>query len=192
MNAQAPQDTTTVDKVGPLDPDVAPKDQAGNDAGATDEVPQTADEVVGATGVEDTEPQPEDAAEDGIPRQMEFVGPVLGSHEKLSGLFNTFRMGKKWADATPFEYLDLVVMETKDKDAKRHTLTGDTVVLAVHQGQLGDMIELHAGLNHGCSQAMPADRKAELLSIMREVYGNGVELHHPCTVVYVHRIVREG
>lgn len=113
-------------------------------------------------------------------REMVFVGDPaeLG----LTGHFNTFQVGSKWADLRPENEVSLIVQG----HARR------AGVLAVHAGELGDMLELHAGAHHGCRQPMPADRKLELQAILSDVYGRRVQLHERCVVVYLYVPDYEG
>ena len=121
------------------------------------------------------------------PREIEFADHVdiIGD---LTGLFNTFRIGMKWADAKPLEELDLVVT-SKDNPEDRRTLAGMVVVMSVHHGTLGDMLDLHVGLNHGCVQPMFADRKTELHGVLERVYGRRLGLGEKCVVLYIARMV---
>ena len=120
------------------------------------------------------------------PREIEFADQtnILNS---LEGLFNTFRIGMKWADARPLEVLDLVVIGDGDED--RLTLAGQSIVMSSHHGTLGEMLDMHVGLNHGCVQPMPADRKIELHKILERVYGRRLSLNEKCVVLYIARMV---
>ncbi len=116
--------------------------------------------------------------------RMEFRG---SSEESLRGLFNTFRMGDKWADLEPGDTVDLVL--TKYPDNAEHELNPrPAVVGAVCRGPLHDMLAMHSGLNHGCSQSQPADRRIELWRILRDMYGiENVKDGDACVVVYLYR-----
>lgn len=116
----------------------------------------------------------EDGLEDLVEaRKMEFVGEGLG----LRGLVNTFRIGDRWADIALLAALSLDV-------GKEQRLFAE--VLSVHTGELGEMLELHSGLNHGCRQPMPADRRAELRGILEGVYGRKLADSEKCVVVYMY------
>jgi hypothetical protein len=133
------------------------------------------------------------AGEDGEPRTMEFVGSerALG----IEGLFNTFRMGKKWSDASILEELQLVVEETtpgrggQPRRAKR-AVDGHAVVLAVDQGGLADMLDKHCGLNHGVRHvAHASDQRLALRRILENAYGRRLADGEHCVVVYIARMV---
>ncbi len=156
-----------------------------------DDDKQEAPEVVGATGIEtgggpiDVEM---DSDNDGEVREMEFVGE--GIADGLTGLFNTFRLGEKWKDLKELEELQLVTMNNTEEGAERTPLAWEATVLSIHVGELGDMLRLHAGLNHGCKQAMPADRYIELRRALHDVYGRMAD-HDTCVVVYMHRMLTD-
>lgn len=124
-----------------------------------------------------------DDTEDEFVPQMEFVGneEELG----LTGLFNTFRMGDKWVDIGPGP-IDLLVVDPDDL-ADQQVLDQPGMVLYVYSGGLDDMLELHSGLNHGCQQAMPADRKLELRRILETMYGRKLGGGELCVVLYMYR-----
>ena len=141
------------------------------------------DEVQGGQVIED---MTERDTQDDVPREIEFADQV-NVLKDLSGLFNTFRMGMKWADTKPLEVLDLVVVGDGNED--RLTLAGDAVVLSVYHGTLGDMLDLHVGLNYNCVQPMFADRKIELQGILERVCGRRLGLGEKCVVLYIARMV---
>lgn len=120
-------------------------------------------------------------------RQMEFVGS--GGDLGLTGLFNTFRIGTKWADTVPLEELELI--ETIDGESR--SLDGNTVVLAMDQGDLVDMLDKHVGLNHGVMHLpQAADKRRELRVILNKAYGQRLTDGAKCVVVYMARFAGEG
>ena len=120
-------------------------------------------------------------------RTIDFVGEdetTLGLH----GTFNTFRVGRKWADLKAGQLVDLSYGPDANSEAygQDRTIIEDVEVLAVIAAPMDDLIELHAGLNHGCQQTEPAGRKTELRKILRDIYGNfdqgslGVAIYLSC------------
>ncbi len=128
------------------------------------------------------------AADDGVARTMNFYGRVedLG----LEGmLFNTFRIGDEWLDVEELEEIELTVSD--GPDAKRYSLEQVAIVVRVEHGGLADMLDMHVGTNHGCVQAMPADRKIELRRVLDKAYGRKLADGEMCVVIYMSRYVRD-
>lgn len=117
------------------------------------------------------------------PRVMQFVGDLaeLG----LSGLFNTFRIGDKWADVNVLEELTLQVIDGNNREV--HILEEPAVVLSVHRGRLGEMLDLHTGINHGCCGTSLTDRRIELRQALEQAYGRRLVDDEHCVVVYMTR-----
>ena len=114
---------------------------------------------------------------------IEFVGTEedLG----LTGLFNTFRIGTKWAaiETVP-GFAELVVTE----DEECHVLDGFATVLSVHHGTLGEMLDLHVGLDHNTrGQNMAADKRIHLREKLESVYGRKLGDGEKCVVLYMYR-----
>lgn len=119
--------------------------------------------------------------EDDKAREIEFVGGDV-EEQVTCGLFNTFRIGDKWADLEKLEELDLTVVDGDD----RWTL-GRTVVLATDRGDLGDMLDKHVGLNHGVRHIPgAADQRLRLRNILEATYGRRLGDGEKCVVVYMY------
>ena len=117
-------------------------------------------------------------------RVMEFVGE---SDEDLgldARLFNTFRVGKKWAD---IEEGDLISMLLVDGD--RREWVGDAVVLAMDEGNLDNMLDKHAGMNHATrSLRYAASQRTALALALTRAYGRRLTSDDVGVVVYLWRI----
>ncbi len=155
----------------------------GGEGAATPAVP-VADELDGDGGSAGAPAGPdvgEDAATDPLkPRVMGFLANDLGEAEsELLGIFNTFRMGRKW--------YDLDVGEGVAISLNGETLPGTARVMAVHTGALEDMLAMHSGLAYGCGSSTPSTRRQELRDVLARVYGSGVRDFEACTVVYLER-----
>ncbi len=151
---------------------------------------EQADEVQGEDSAREAalSDQIEDNGLGGVARVMEFVGK--GVEANMEGLFNTFRIGNKWADVQPMEILDINVRDSMDDEPRRPDSNADhavPIVMSVHVGELGDMLQMHVGLNHGVrGQAMPEDKRLELRRILRKAYGRVLD-ESKCVVVYIAR-----
>ena len=114
--------------------------------------------------------------------EMEFQGGH-GLSSELSGFFNTFRCGHKWASLRPGAVVDL-----------RRT-TGDHVgygaVVEVRTGRLSELAISHASLNHSVrNMASTQTQQASLLDVLESVYGaEATEGSVEYTVVYMVRLI---
>ena len=114
-------------------------------------------------------------------RVMEFVG--LKDELGLDGHFNTFRIGDKWADLKFLENLELsVVDEGAERTDQLHAL-----VMGVYAGQLDDMLELHADMNHGRSRLI-----IERRHLLETAYDTKLDGSEKCVVVYLHVCPEDG
>lgn len=123
--------------------------------------------------------------EDGVQRELRFIGPSM-EELGLRGLFSIFRVGKKWSDAVPLEALTLSLRHSDAGDDDPFEAVDEAVVLAVAQGALDDMLEMHVGLSYGCASPMPADRRIELRRFLEGMYGRKLQGGEHCVVLYLH------
>lgn len=109
---------------------------------------------------------------------MEFVGADVG--DTLHGLFNTFRLGDKWAGLSVGEPLRVVV-NGEEQD-------GHATVRTVFHGRFDDVLLEHTALNHGVDRHAPVpERRLALQGILRECYGRSLLPTDHVTVVYMTR-----
>lgn len=111
-------------------------------------------------------------------RVMEFYN---GNDDKdmLDGLrvFNTFRVGSKWANTRPGELLDVYV-----NDVFKVT----TVVAQVEVGTLSEMLQLHCGVNYtrNFGKTDMATMAGSLWTELQDIYGILMR-NTPVTVIYL-------
>ncbi len=121
---------------------------------------------------------------DGIPRDMGFVADDSDAMDvELSGLFNTFRIGDRWADVAYTEELYLWAYTIEGP----MELKGPAIVLKTITGRLGEMLDLHVGLNHGCKGTSHEDRKIELRTVLEDAYSRKLGDDEHCVVLYMWR-----
>lgn len=117
-------------------------------------------------------------------RSMIFAGQT--ADVGLDGLFNTFRMGSRWAN---LKYGDPIMCMVDSTDGNHYVeLPRLANVLAVHTGTLADMLLLHLGLNHAGLQGLnPLEQLSTLKAILEKCYGEKFDGHEDCTVIYLIR-----
>jgi hypothetical protein len=123
-----------------------------------------------------------DAGPDDHAETIEFGAP----DDTLVGLFCTFRIGRRHSDRFPMEVLN--VATRPDPGGPSEVGDRPAVVLRVAQGALSDMLETHLGVCHEArGQAMPADKRAQLLDRLDRAYGTRLTGGEHCVVVYLWR-----
>lgn len=116
---------------------------------------------------------------------QEFM-PVLGFTEGMlkgmSGIWNTFRLGKGWfGRVKPGNRIALGNTDKKE-------IVSIATVTAVAQGSLKEMLEWHAAENHAVMAAQSTKSPHEYLydDILKRFYGPTIaDLTRPATVIYM-------
>lgn len=121
--------------------------------------------------------------------QMEFV-KTFDRKLDLDGMFNTIRMGSKWANlVTRGDVIDLVVRTRMAHSADTVETIGQAEVLHVTYGPVETMILLHAGANF----VVDKDARSAVHAInslhndLESVYGS-FDGDSIATVVYLKRL----
>ncbi len=116
------------------------------------------------------------------PRHMEFVG--VDADVLRRGLFNTVRVGRRWADLSIGEVVRLVCTD----EARQHRVIGstDAMVVFVATGEVHELIRGHSATNFSVrGEGNPNTRDLALAMEMRGHYNMGPDvITKGGTVVY--------
>lgn len=100
--------------------------------------------------------------------QCDAYLPVISFQDcaGIEGSFNTFRRGKGWANrVAPGQRVALFDLAGK-------ALLGTAMVDVVDSGPLGEMLDIHAPMNHLMKVRQPHEAPLLLLRVLRRLYGN--------------------
>ncbi|MEE8609029.1 MAG: hypothetical protein V3S55_15600 [Nitrospiraceae bacterium] len=159
-----------------VDHDVAEADEGNIDEEAALDASEVAaiveQEDFDPTVVDDDETIADEDEDNGLP-VMQFNEDVM----ELRGLFNTFRIGKKWEVLEQDKPIELLGSDLQVREA---------LVMSVHVGTLEDMLHMHVGLNSGPDSSTPSTRRQELTYILEDVYKQKLTGNESCTVIYLY------
>lgn len=117
-------------------------------------------------------------------RAMVFAGQT--ADVGLDGLFNTFRMGSRWANLEEGE--PVLCMVDAVEGEHYVPLPRPATVQRVASGSLSEMLQLHTGLNHAGLQGLhSSDQRDMLKAILEKCYGETFDGQEDCTVIYLIR-----
>ena len=124
----------------------------------------------------------EETADETPARCMEFVGKAAGALSR--GLFNTVRVGYKWADLSVGEMVCLACTEVAGGLAHDYV---DAMVVHVATGEVRDLVRGHSAMNLSTrDEGNPETRDLELGLELRRHYGMGPDVATKVgTVVYL-------
>jgi hypothetical protein len=115
-------------------------------------------------------------------RVMDFVGVSI--HTLTRGLFNTIRLGNKWADLKVGEVITLASLEEH-----RGVPIGTAIAMVayVDLGEMRDVIRSHSALNFSVRDQRNPESRDHMLGLeLRGIYGMGPDLYTKTgTVVYL-------
>ena len=116
-----------------------------------------------------------------------MIFPGVSADVGLDGLFNTFRMGTRWAN---LKYGDPIILmiENPQGEANYVPLPRAANVLAVRTGTVYEMLQMHIGLNVAPLDGHDAlHQRVMLKEILDKSYGEFFANDALCTVVYLIR-----
>jgi len=110
-----------------------------------------------------------------------FIPPVVG----VNGVFNTFRMGKRFASLAEGDEVFLM-------DEKRKVVFGRATVLDVSVGPVGALCACFAFENHTELDKNDGESADRLFKLLQRIYGpHIVQPHKTATVVKLRRVTDE-
>lgn len=111
-----------------------------------------------------------------------FIPPIVG----VEGIFNTFRMGKRYARLASGEEVFLM-------DEKNKVIFGRAVVLDIAIGPVSLMCSVYAEENHTELGAKDAESSQRLYKLLEKIYGpHIVKPNRTVTVIKLKRVIDEG
>jgi hypothetical protein len=122
---------------------------------------------------------------DRLPSNNEGMKIIKFSYPRrgMTGVFNTFRLGSKWAVECP------AGTDVELVDARSGKLLKRATVLSVHLGTLEGLAPLHAEWAHNWRDYPETERPALLIASMKKRFFPGRVLDNsPCSVIYLREI----
>jgi hypothetical protein len=110
-----------------------------------------------------------------------FIPPIVG----VNGVFNTFRMGRRYATLAEGEEVFLM-------DEKRKVVFGRATVLDVSVGPVSALCACFAFENHTELDKEDGEHAERLFKLLQRIYGpHIVQPHKTATVVKLRRVMDE-